>query len=89
MIATKDGPKTGKRQECRAMRTKKGSQEDKVSENGIVRVCVCVRVKVFVCVCAGERVIGPILRTAGATGTLSKARQHLLEFTIRLLLWEC
>lgn len=34
------------------MRTKKGSQEDKVSENGIVRVCVCVRVKVFVCVCA-------------------------------------
>lgn len=51
MIATKDGPKTGKRQECRAMRTKKGSQEDKVSENGIVRVCVCVRVKVFVCVC--------------------------------------
>lgn len=85
MITTQDGPETGKRQECRVMITKKGSWE--VSENSFVRVnvqkCVCVRV------CVSKFVTDPILQIGGATGSLSKAKQHLLKFTIRLFLWEC
>lgn len=51
------------------MRTKNGSQEDKVSGAGIV-VCRCTCESVA-CVRACKCVIGPILRTpAGVTGSI-------------------